>query len=144
MQEKAYKHGFVGTRLYHTWANMKRRCLKKGSENYDNYGGRGISICKEWLDFIPFQKWAITHGYQNNLTIDRIDNNAGYCPSNCCWVPHAIQNRNTGRNHYLTYEEETLTIMDWSIKTGISYGGLLKRLHLGWSVEDSLTIPVKK
>jgi hypothetical protein len=140
----AYKHGFHKTRLYHTWANMKRRCLKKGSENYDNYGGRGITLCKEWLDFIPFRDWALAHGYQDNLTIDRINNDDGYYPENCRWVDHAVQNRNTSRNRYLTFNGETMTVMDWSKRINISYSSIQNRLSLGWDVERVLTTPVRK
>jgi hypothetical protein len=140
----AYKHGFQGTRLYHIWADMKRRCLKKGSENYDNYGARGITVCNDWLDFVPFHNWAILHGYQDNLTIDRINNDEGYYPENCRWVTSAVQNRNTSRNKYLTFNGETLTIMDWSKKINISYAGIRKRLALGWSIDRVMTTPVQK
>jgi hypothetical protein len=84
------KHNGKGTRLYRIWAGMKDRCLNIKSKYWMRYGGRGITICQEWAkDFAIFREWALANGYENNLTIDKIDNDKGYCPSNCQWLTRA-------------------------------------------------------
>ena len=80
------KHGGKGARLYTIWVNMKQRILNSKNKAYKNYGGRGITICDEWLEFIPFRDWALSNGYAENLTIDRKDPNKSYYPKNCQWI----------------------------------------------------------
>lgn len=81
------KHGGCKTRLYRAWRNMLNRCNDPKNKEYHRYGGRGIKVCEDWeADFSPFRKWALSSGYQDNLTIDRIDNDSGYAPSNCQWL----------------------------------------------------------
>lgn len=77
------KHGMYGTRLYHIWNGLRGRCLNPNNKDYNNYGGRGITVCKEWDNAESFFKWALSSGYNDNLTLDRINTNKGYCPSNC-------------------------------------------------------------
>lgn len=84
-------HGLSGERLYNVWANMKARC---GDHSNADYGGRGITVCAEWQTFEPFAEWASANGYQAALTIDRIDNDQGYSPSNCRWATPLDQSRN--------------------------------------------------
>ena len=90
-----YIHGGSYTQLYHVWNSMKQRCLNPNSDNYKNYGKRGITICNEWLEFIPFKDWSLSNGYQEGLTIDRIKNEIGYNPNNCRWVTQEENHRNT-------------------------------------------------
>ena len=89
-------HGLGSTRLYNIWADIKKRTLNPKNKRYSDYGGRGITICEEWLDVQNFYNWAITNGYEEDkgLSIDRIDNDGNYCPENCRWTTSIIQNRN--------------------------------------------------
>lgn len=93
-------NGLWNTRIYNIWRNMKGRCYNpKSYKNYKHYGGRGIKVCDEWLnDFKSFYNWSITHGYRDDLTIDRIDVNGNYEPSNCRWITMQEQNRNKRSN----------------------------------------------
>lgn len=97
-------HGKLKSRLYGVWKNMKKRCANPATHNYHRYGGRGITVCDEWLhNFQAFYDWAIANGYDENApkgqcTIDRIDNDKGYSPDNCRWVDTATQNRNKSNN----------------------------------------------
>ena len=85
------------TRLYCVWSAMKDRCGNPRHASYEYYGGKGVYVCIEWLDFIPFHEWAINNGYKNHLTIDRINSKKGYFPTNCRWVSRQIQAMNRGR-----------------------------------------------
>ena len=87
-------HGQSRSRIYQCWADMKTRCLNKKHRWYAQYGGRGITVCDEWMRFEPFAEWAYSHGYAEDLTIDRIDNNKGYCPENCKWSTQQEQSLN--------------------------------------------------
>lgn len=95
-------HNETKTRLYHIWVNIKSRCFNKTLSSYKNYGGRGITICQEWKEsFISFKNWALSNGYSDSLSIDRIDVNGNYSPYNCRWVTNSIQQfnkRKTKRN----------------------------------------------
>lgn len=93
------KHNMYRSRLYRVWCGMKARCETPSARNYKNYGGRGISVCAEWQEFVPFHEWAMANGYDetaafSKCTIDRIDVNGDYCPDNCRWVDMKIQNNN--------------------------------------------------
>ena len=86
------------TRLCRVWQNMKQRTSNPNNDSYKNYGGRGITICDEWNSFISFKEWALSHGYKEDLTIERIDNNKGYSPGNCCFMPIQLNNLNRRRS----------------------------------------------
>lgn len=137
-------HNLSNTRLHCIWLGMKNRCYCKDNKRYIRYGGRGISICNEWKnDFLSFYNWAITNGYNDNLTIDRIDVNGNYEPDNCRWTTQKQQARNTRRNHYLTYNNETLTVAEWAEKLNIKYSTLISRCYKNWTIEEILTKPLK-
>ena len=113
------KHGGVHDRLYGIWGNMTRRCNNPNDRRYESYGGRGISVCEEWNDYEPFKKWAYENGYDENAvfgncTLDRIDNNGNYEPSNCRWVDRVTQANNTSRNRYVEFEGQKLTIAEFA------------------------------
>lgn len=93
-------HNASRGRLYQCWADMKTRCLQKNNSRYHRYGGRGITVCEEWLCFQPFQKWAEENGYAENLTLDRIDNDSDYSPENCRWVTIQENLKNGRKNVY--------------------------------------------
>lgn len=96
-----FKHGEEGTRLYIIWSNMKLRCLNKNNPAYKRYGERGIEICDEWKnDFLAFRFWAILNGYQDHLTIDRIDNDGDYEPNNCQFLTKPENSRKGRRSNY--------------------------------------------
>lgn len=132
------------SRLYNIWVNMKGRCYNKNIDSYKNYGGRGISVCNEWKNnFKKFKEWSLNNGYKDDLTIDRIDVNGNYEPSNCRWVDMKTQGNNTRRNHLITFDGKTKTMTEWAEEIEISYTTLRKRLRDGWSIEDALTKNIK-
>ena len=110
VKSAANKHGLHKHKLYAVWNSIKHRCLKPYSSVYQSYGGRGIGICDEWLDFEAFYDWAIANGYQEGLQIDRIDNDGNYEPSNCRWVTHKENCNNRKRkNQEHTKEKQNVT-----------------------------------
>lgn len=140
------KHHLSENTLYKTWSNMKKRCINPKSTSFNLYGGRGIRVCDEWLsDFTAFYEWAISSGYQDSLTIDRIDVNGNYCPENCRWVDRLTQANNCRTNHYLTYNGVTKTISEWARTIGVSDSVIRQRISkLGWSTEKALSTPILK
>lgn len=133
-----YKHGLYKSRLYNIWKHMKSRCNNPKDAKYHNYGGRGILVCKEWDDFIPFYEWAISNGYRDDLEIDRTNNDGNYCPSNCRWVTRKVQCNNFSRNHLITYNGETHTMQEWSELLGVNKSTMSTRAWRGWSDEEIL------
>jgi hypothetical protein len=94
VSETQKTHGLIGTKLYPIWTSIKDRTLNPKNKRYSDYGGRGINICEEWLDIQNFYDWAMSNGYSEGLSIDRIDNDGNYCPENCRWTTPNIQARN--------------------------------------------------
>lgn len=145
-KKQSTKHNLRHTDLYVLFGGMKHRCYDKNAVNYKNYGGRGITICNEWLNnFKAFYDWSMLNGYKKGLTIDRIDNNGNYEPSNCRWVTREVQNNNKRTCNYLTYNGETHTIKEWSVIKGLDYRCLQQRITvLKWDIEKALNKPNKK
>lgn len=108
-------------RLYRIWCAMKNRCNSSYHVRYDLYGGRGIKVCPEWLDWFTFKEWALSHGYDDDLTIDRIDSNGNYEPSNCRWATAKQQANNTSKNKIITYHNRTQTLAEWCDELGLNY-----------------------
>lgn len=132
-------------RTHKIWLGMLRRCENKKAAEYKYYGGRGIRVCEEWHDYLKFEEWANSSiGLENNLSIDRIDNDGDYCPENCRITTREVQSRNTSRNAFITYDGKTLCLIDWANYLNIDYKVLCKRYYRGWSVERMLTEPVHK
>lgn len=137
------KHGFSDKeRLYDLWCHMKQRCQNPTDKRYSLYGGRGITICEEWSDYSIFRKWALSNGYANDLTLDRIDNNGNYEPSNCRWTTQKVQSNNRRTNRIITHNGVSHTLSEWSDITGIKWCTIRRRIEVGWSVEQALTTPV--
>ena len=134
-------HGLSKTRLYKIYSNMKDRCYNKNSNAYKDYGRRGITICKEWLySFENFYKWSLTHGYKDELTIDRINNNKGYSSDNCRWTTRTQQTLNTRHNKFIEYNGKKQTLKEWTKELNVPYSKTWKRLYRGWSFERAIGI----
>jgi len=132
-------------RLNRIWRAMKSRCNNKNASNYKWYGGKGIKVCKDWQVFETFADWALSNGYADGLTIDRIYNDKDYCPENCRWIPAIKQQRNQSNNHLLTIRGETKLLTDWARQIGISHETLWARLKvLGWSPEKAISTPIRR
>lgn len=139
------KHNKSNTRLYYIYNNMVRRCEDPKSNKYRLYGGRGISVCKEWrYDINTFFEWAEMSGYHDNLTIDRINVNGNYCPDNCRWTNMKVQSNNKTNNILITYNDETHTVTEWSDIIGINSKTIYARLKRGWDCVDAITKPVRQ
>jgi hypothetical protein len=111
------KHGESHTRLYRRWKSLRQRCLNAKAKDFHSYGGRGISFAEEWNDFPTFKRWAITHGYRENLTLERRNNNDGYSPENCIWIPRSAQ----AKNKRQTIWRDGLCLKDYCRLHGLNY-----------------------
>jgi|GEM_PF-1079572 len=133
--EAATKHGCVGTKEYSTYIGMKGRCRNPNNKRFSRYGGRGIKVCDRWeKSFVAFIA-DMGKAPSDKHTIERIDIDGNYCPENCKWATIEEQAKNRSNNHYITINGETMTMMDWSRKTGICRTVLLKRIKRGLSGE---------
>lgn len=146
-RERHTTHGDGRTRprLYRVWYAMIQRCTNPRNSNYSRYGGRGITVCREWREsYAVFRHWATQHGYNESLQIDRSNNEAGYDPQNCQWVTEAQNHRNTAQTRLITVFGETKCLEDWArdSRCTVSPGGLRHRIiQLGWSPEKAVTTP---
>lgn len=143
--EKHYRyiHGETHTRLHKIWESMIARCEYVKHPFFNCYGGRGISVCDEWHDYMSFRSWAIENGYAENLTIDRINNDMGYAPTNCKWSTVKEQQNNKRSNRHIEWNGEDRTLSEWSEITGINKTTIKERLNAGWDAEKAFTFPVR-
>lgn len=139
-----YKHGESKTKLHKKWRSMHDRCERPNNDHYQYYGGRGIKVCDEWKEYMPFAKWARENGYADGLTLDRIDNDGNYEPSNCRWITLEEQASNKSTNRILEYKGEKYTLIQLAKKIGMKRSTLGNRLLNGWSVEDAVERPLRK
>lgn len=138
-------HGYSRTRLYDIWHKMRQRCSREETEHYDRYGGRGISVCKEWNeDFLSFCEWALSSGYTDRLSLDRIDVNGDYEPTNCRWTTMKVQENNRTDNVVVEFDGKTQTLAEWADEYGLKYTTFYRRIERGWEFYDALTRPVRK
>jgi hypothetical protein len=139
-------HGECRSKLYKTWADMRRRCLDQKNKCWKDYGGRGISFAAEWGDFSTFRAWAIDHGFKPSLTLERADVNGNYCPENCSWVPMAAQARNRRDTVRLEAWGESKTALDWASDSRcvVSAHTLRKRARRGWDHESAISTPLQQ
>lgn len=125
-------HGQSKSRLYGVWRTMKSRCFNPNNKKYKNYGGRGITVYDEWAnDFQAFSIWAMANGYQEGLSIDRIDNDRGYYPDNCRFTDMKTQCNNMRRTPRIVVNGVQYTAKELSEATGIGYRTILKRYRAG-------------
>lgn len=129
-------HNKSATRIYGIWHAMKQRCYYEKNVCYKDYGGRGISVCKEWLnDFQAFYDWAMTNGYADDLTLDRIDVNGNYEPNNCKWSTQEEQATNKRNSRYIEYHGELKTLSEWSKITKIDHKTISYRIEKGYPMD---------
>ncbi len=129
-------HGLSRKRIYHTWEAMISRCENIENSHYSNYGGRGINVCEQWHDVEIFVDWAMNNGYNDELTIDRIDVNGNYEPENCKWATWKEQANNRTNNVMITFNGKTQTLKQWSIELGINYNTLQSRINYGINLPE--------
>ena len=146
-KEKSLRlHGLTNSRIWRIWSSMKNRCTPT-HKTRTKYVNDGITVCKEWQQFIPFYNWAIKNGYDDNLSIDRIDPKGNYCPENCRWVDRKVQSNNRTDNHYillnLGLKEFVYTVTEWSEISGIAAATILRRLQREWNEFDAIFTPIR-
>lgn len=121
------------------------RCTNPKRKDYERYGGIGISVCDEWIGkdgALNFVNWALSNGYEDNLSIDRIDGAKGYSPENCRWVTASEQCRNRSSNHLIEYNGETKTLIEWAEIAGVRKDAFRRRIvNYGWSMEEAINTP---
>lgn len=138
-----FKSRKQSNRLYRIWLGMNNRCNCITSRDYHNYGARGIKV--EFASFEDFVEWSLNNGYEDSLSIDRINNNGNYTPDNCRWTTTKVQANNKRTNNSITYNNETHTITEWAEIYGIKVDSLHKRINLyGYSFEEAITLPCEK
>lgn len=129
------------TRLFRIWTGIKTRCLNPNDHAFPRYGGRGILLCKEWMDFAVFHEWAINNGYKDNLTIERVDLNGNYEAANCKWITKGDQANNRKSSRFISFENNQYTLSQLARKHSISVPLLHARLSRGWTIEDAVKEP---
>lgn len=131
-------HGESKTRLYKIWSRMVWRCERPSYKNYADYGGRGIDVCAEWHNFEVFKDWAYKNGYDETLTIDRINNSKGYSPDNCRWATPKQQANNRRSNRKIYYNGEERNISEWADYFGLDRNGFNSAIQRGLDIDTIL------
>lgn len=139
--EKAYRRE---TRLYNIWKCMKARCDNPNLHTYQNYGAKGVTYDAAWDEFVTFRDWAMNNGYNDALTLDRIDTRGNYEPNNCRWVNYIVQENNKTNNHTLQISDEEHTLAKWERIMNLPVGIISRRLRDGWGKEDAVMKPLQK
>ena len=135
-------HNLASHRLYNIYHKIISRCYKPQNKAYKDYGARGITMDDKWKrDFVTFYNWAINNGYSEEYSLDRINVNGNYEPSNCRWVTSKIQNNNKRSNFLVTIYNRTQTLAEWCEEKNINYSTVQTRLSKGWSLEKAMTAP---
>ena len=125
-------HGHRYERTYNIWKHMIKRCDDENDNKYDYYGGRGIHVCDDWRNnYEDFRDWSLEHGYTDDLSLDRINNNGDYSPENCRWVDRYTQMNNTRRSRHITNENISHSISEWSRILGVHKATLRDRINRG-------------
>jgi hypothetical protein len=137
---KTSQKGLSQTRIYHIWRGMIARCENYLNDNYYWYGLKGISVCDEWYDFQIFHNWALESGYEQGLTIDRIDSNDNYYPENCRWVSQKRQCNNVSSNRFVLFKNKRYTIAEFAEFLGYKYWTVSNRIRLGWAPEKIASV----
>jgi hypothetical protein len=142
---KSRKNMDSHNRIRRVWYGMMRRCYTPEDGAYKWYGGRGIIVCKGWHSYETFKKWAISNGYSDNLTLERIKNDVGYKPSNCTWVTNKKQCRNRRTSKLITISGVVKSLAEWAEIYGVRYKMAWERIeYLGWEPIDAFTKPRRK
>ena len=142
-RERGKKYKVQNHRLYVIWYHMIRRCEDQNDSEYHNYGGRGISVSEQWHDFDTFAEWALNNGYEESLSIDRINNDGNYEEKNCRWATQKQQRNNSRQNTYITNNGTTKTVQEWAEHYNVRPGMLRKRIARGMNLIDAVTTPPK-
>ena len=130
-----------GSRLYDIYSNMKDRCYNDHTSKYKDYGARGITICNEWLEsYTKFRDWAVENGYQENLTLDRIDNDGNYEPSNCHWATRKQQAQNRRSSKKYTINGEVHCLKEWCEILNLNYSTVYNRIYRGCDIYKALEL----
>lgn len=136
------KHGKSKTRLYRIWLDIKQRCYNSKQKVYQWYGAKGIHMCEDWKnDYTTFEKWANENGYDNNLTIDRINTEGNYEPKNCRWVDFKTQSRNKVNTIIITHNGKSQCLQDWCVELKKPYSTIAGRIRKGWQPKIALLVP---
>lgn len=142
VRNRSITHSRTHTKLYTIWIQMRGRCKNKANSSYKNYGGRGITVCKEWEQFENF--YFDMGDPPKGLTLERINNDGNYEPSNCKWATRKEQSNNSRKNTIIEYNSQRLTIAEWARKAGLKYNTLLMRLNRNWPIERALIREIKR
>ena len=137
---KSTRNGLSRTRIYRIWKGILARCNNYENDNYFWYGFKGISICEQWHDFQKFYNWCLLNGYEDDLTIDRINSNGNYYPENCRWVSQKEQCNHVISNHLIIYKNISYTMAKFADLLGYRYWTVSNRIKLGWTPEEIATV----